>query len=93
MRQQFIMKSLKHALVNSPPTRLQQMTFEAMNGFTTKELERLSEKLEVIQLFIKNNLQVRVNQHNNLLNSNLDKKDKMQLIKALHKGYMNGSLK
>lgn len=93
MKQQFIMKSLKGALTNAPPTRLQQMTFDATDGFSTKELERLLEKLEVVQLFIKNNLKVRANHHNSILNSNLDKHHRELFIKALHKGAMNGSLR
>lgn len=86
MRQDQIIKRLKSAFVNSPPSRLQEMSHEALLHMTTREIEQLRNKLAVVDLFLKNNLKIRANKDEEFLSCNLSKKDKTRLIKELHKG-------
>lgn len=93
MKQQTIMKELRAAFCNSPPSRLQHLSAEALNGFTTKEIEGLIAKLETTVLFLKNQKKIRENHVQWLEASTLSELDKKLLTISTHKGHSNGALR
>jgi len=87
-----IFRELKAALCNCPPSRLKEMTAEATNNFSSDQLSRMQDKLTVIQMYISNQLVIRHNKENDIRGMSIEEKYKQQLIRALKKGQINGSL-
>ena len=83
--QRNIVKQLKSALVNCPPSRLREMTGDAFVGTTSIQLEQLCHKLEVMQQLITNQLRIRENRLDDL-KSVADGWSRRNLIKATKQG-------
>lgn len=92
MKQQLIISHLRNNLRTSVPSRLKDLQPMATDNISTKELESMCHKLEILQQFFTNQLIIRENaamEYATIQELSIRKK----ITKALHQGKINLSLK